>query len=56
MSIRSHERDAIVGTLLSKLGVFTEEAISWVDHGDIVQLCNTDDFILSKIRPHRCEL
>lgn len=49
MGIRSDECDAIVGTLLGKLSVLGQEAVTGVDHGDIMGFGDADNLVLSQV-------
>ncbi len=56
IGIRSNKGNAVVGALLSKASVLTEETVTGMDHGDIMQLGDADNLILGQVSGHRSEL
>lgn len=56
MSIGTNKGNAVIGALLGKSCVLTQEAVSRVDHGDVVQLGDADDFVLGEVCADGSEL
>lgn len=56
MGIRTNKGNAVLGALLGKSCVLTQETVSGVDHGDVVQLGDADDFVLGEVCADGSEL
>lgn len=56
MGVRTNKGNAVFGALLGKSCVLTQEAVSGVDHGDIVQFGDADDFVLGEVCANGSEL